>query len=1498
VTLEGNLHPFTQPRFDRGPAPASSQTGRILLVLRRSVDKQQALSQYLSDLQNPASPGYHKWLTPAQFGAQYGTETSDIQKVESWLRSRGFRIDGVPTSRNIMAFSGTIEQVQNTFHTSIHSLVIDGKTRFANFTNPQIPVALAPVIAGVGPLNNLRAQPNLKIGATGNWDSTTRSIQPSLTLFGNGNMPFLFVDPADAATIYDAPNSALNPGYTTGTSYTGSGATIGIAGVSNINLPDIQNYRTGFLGESAATVNLPTVIIDGNDPGLVPNGDGLEALLDNEVAGGLAPGAKIDFYTSAGSDLSDGLFNAITRAVDDNAIDILNISFGECEAALGTSGNQLVLELAEQAAAQGISVTVSSGDGGSAGCDNFDTATTAHEGLAVNGFASSPYTVAVGGTDFDTLASSFSTYVNSASSGTAPYYLTAKGYIPEKPWNDSTTVNTTISQNVPYTDNKGNTNIIAGSGGVSTLYSKPAFQTSLTPADSHRDLPDIALFAGNGFYSAVWTVCSDSVVNGTGATPPVSDCANSGGQFGSNTSFTGVGGTSAAAPAFAGMLALVVQKTGGRLGQADAVLYQLVQKHPSYFHDITSGNNSVPCSAGSPGCSTTGFLTGYEASAGYDLASGLGSVDAAAIVNSWASVSLGSTSTALQINGSAAAYTGVHGASLAFNASVSGSGGTPTGVVAIKDNANLTAGGVNAGAQNDGQFAIPLANGSGSANYNGLPGGTYAVTASYGGDASYAASTSAPIAVTINPEPSTTTLAVNAYDSSTGKPISTANIPYGSFVFADAGVMGTAEGSKTQGLATGTIEFMNGSTLLGTSTVDSGNQASWPALTGAFTALSGGSYNLTAQYSGDPSFNPSTSTSVPFTIVPATTNVAAQSTLYNMVAGDSATIIVFVNASSNGGVPPTGTVILTANGKILVTPTTLIPSGFSPFADPVIQASQLSPGLNLITVKYSGDSNYSGSSTTLQIDYAGNGGFSISTIPPVALSPNSTVITSMTLVPSSGFVGSVEFSSDVTGAIAGSVTCTVLPAYMTGPGPTSATIIIAADSSAAGTYTVVVSGESGNNARIKATSTFTVTVGPNSTPSIDIFSNGNLSVSPGSSVGNSSSVTIIPSVGLAGQLNLACSVSTSLSNAVSPPTCSVPASVTVTPMQASIIPVNVVTSATTTTGDYTVIVTATDAAAPSIKGSSTADLTVASSPLFALAGTGPARYVPGTTTGNTTTVTATPVNGYGGTVNLTCIVTALSPNLGSLLVYPICSIPASVSISGNSITSFTLTLSGTGNPAYPTPGIYLATVSGYDTALTNITSQTAIVVMVGTPGLALSSSGNITVSRGATTGNTSTISVAPIGGFTGAVNLSCSVTTSFSNPNDPPTCSVPSSVNISGTTAATATLTVNTTAATSANLNRPLDRFVLGGGGSLLAALILFGIPTRRRAWSSIVVIVAFVLIAAAIGCGGGGSGSGTGGGGSSNVGTTAGSYTITVTGTDMATGKVTANTVVTLLVN
>jgi trimeric autotransporter adhesin len=1388
VSLRGNVHPLAQERFDRGPAAGTTPTGRIMLMLQRSAAQQQALTQYLADVQNPSSPSYHQWLTPAQYGARFSIADSDLQTVESWLQSHGFTIERVPQARNFIEFSGTFDQLRSAFHTTIHAYSIAGQTHYANATDPQIPAALAPVVAGIGPLNDFHAHPNLVRGSTGRWNSATHRIQPELTLF-NGNTPLLFVDPADAATIYDTPNKNLNANFASGgTSYDGTGVTIGIAGVSNIASQDIVNFRTGFLGESSSSVNLPNVIIDGNDPGITSAG--VEALLDNEVAGGIAPGAKINLYISAGSDVSDGLFDAIFRAIDDNTVSILNVSFGECEAGEGTSGNAILLEAAEQAAAQGISETVSAGDGGSAGCDDFDTETVALYGLAVNAFASTPYTIAVGGTDFDTLPSNFGTYVNDTTSGSAPYYGTALKYIPENPWNDSTDANGLLANNQPE-EGQGGTDIVGGGGGVSTVYSKPAFQNSLTPSDGARDLPDVSFFAADGMYQAEWVLCSDSVADGaTGET--FTDCANTNGQFSDSSIFEGVGGTSAAAPAFAGMLALVEQKTGSRLGQADYVLYQLAAKNYStVFHDVTTGNNSVFCASGSPNCGANNFLTGYNAGTGYDLASGLGSVDASTMVSDWTGVSLTSTSTTLAINGSTAAVNVKHGTPLAFTVGVTPT--AATGVVAVAGAVNENS----SGPENNGQFSIPITSGAGAATWSGLPGGSYSVTARYGGDASDASSTSGGISVTISPEASATAVNVNAYTFEGTQITNLSAIPYGSYVFLDAGITGKTEGANTEGVATGTVAFDDGSTLLGTENIGVGNQASFPPNNNNYSIFAVGSHNITAKYSGDASYNASNSTAVQFTIAkaPTTTNVALSATTVNVTT--STTFSVTITTPYNLGATPTGSITISSGGTTLATISSLsvalqnlgaaynyIISGTG-----TVQGSQFASGNNNITVTYTGDGNYASSSTTVSVyNTSGVGSFTLSSGGNASATTGQTANATVLITPSGGFNGPVTLTCTIPAGV--DAVCNYPNSVnVSGSSAVSVTVMVQTEfGTTPGTYAISVKGVD-DTGKTSSSTSFKLTVNP-------IPANASFTLTAGA-----------PMTITAGEINTYAQV------------------------------------------------------------------------------------------------TITPANGYEGNVGITCSVAGQSG--GSVSGGPTCAqTSATVNSNGPVVANLPITTTNS-TPA----GNYSISVTATDQINSALTGATTVPLTVTTPppmpAIALSNSGNITVNAGASSGNTATVTVTPSGGFTGAVNLTCTLTTQPQNANDPAACSVPASVTISGTSAAPATFTVSTTAASSAAATAPLRKFFLGGG-AVLAAVFFFGVPARRRAWQTMLGLLVAIFLISGIGCtnvqgptGSSGGGSGGGGGSGQTIpGTTAGAYTFTVSAVDAITEQLHSTTTITVTVN
>lgn len=1103
VTLAHNVHPLAKPQFDQGAALGSTATGRIMLVLKRSAAQENALKQYLGDLQNPNSPNYHKWITPAQFGKQYGISDTDLATVTAWLQSQGFTVDKVPQARNVIEFSGNFAQIQQAFHTTIHRYMIHGEQHFANATDPQIPAALAPVVAGIANLNDFHPKSYAKKGKSVRYDPETKTLKPYLT---DTSGPFLYVGPADAATIYDAPNSALNKAYS-GTTYDGTGVTIGIVGDSNIDPKDLANYRS-FFGLSG---NAPNVIISGNDPGI--NGDAIEALLDNEVAGALAPGAKINFYTAGDTDFQSGLFLAIYRALDDNAVSILNVSFGGCELAQGASGNEQILEAWEQAAAQGISVTVSSGDSGSAICDDPNTEDQAQNGLAVNGLGSTPYNISVGGTDYDILGTTianFSNYVNATSLGSSPYFGTALKYIPENPWNGSTASNfatasnPNTSGNTPYQDpnNNNETNISGAGGGQSSAalcstdingncingtysgYPKPAFQTGLTGNDGVRDLPDVSFLASPGDWGATWAVCEDANISGH---PVPYDCvAASDGSF----YLSGVGGTSAAAPAFAGMLAVISQSQGGvRLGQVNNVLYNLAAQQAIYstaFHDVTKGNNSVYCLSGTPNCSTnsagstflsaSSSLGGYDAKTGYDLASGLGSLDIAQIIANWKNTNFTPTTTTLTINGPTSAINVQHGTSLTFSVNVSPS--TATGDVSIINDSGVTSGGTLPG-------FLTLNNGSASGTSADLPGSStpYNVYAYYGGDVKDAPSKSATgIQVNITPEPSQTIIGAYIYDpiqgpnatlcddfSQNGPSCNGVKAPYG---YVTAVSSGPEWASQSNTVPTGTINLTDSAgplTYNGTSAssinvpVASNGIASYNNYQNQNQSLSVASHSLTAKYSGDGSYGASTSSAFPLTISQGQTSVAAAGS----ESGTTVTLTAQVNTDSIG-LAPTGTVTFAVGSTTLGTVQTAKETGFvsngSNNGETVASLYELDipastaglvNGANTIKVTYAGDANYAGSSGSANVTITGGGGgnanFSISgtalTLSRGATSGNTSTVT---ITPANGFTGAVSLSCKVTSTPTGAIqppTCSI-PASVTVSGASAVTTTLTVTTSA------------------------------------------------------------------------------------------------------------------------------------------------------------------------------------------------------------------------------------------------------------------------------------------------------------------------------------------------------------------------------------------------------------------------------------------------------------------
>ena len=570
IELPGQVSPMARRGYDRGAVSPEYPAERVLLMLQPDAEQQQALETLLEEQQNPQSAYYRQWLTPEEFGRRFGASSSDINRVTRWLESHGFQVEPPAASGRLIVFSGTAAQLQSAFHTAMHTYEVNGEVRHANATAPQIPQAFAGVVGGIVSLHDFRAQPQ-------HHALPAAQAAPLLTSEGNYN-----VAPGDFATIYD-----VDPLYTS--QIDGAGQSIAIVGRTNVPVISPVLNSVSFFRATTGLPDwiLPTVIVNGPDPGVSSSWqEVLEAMVDIEWSGATAPWAKILLVVSQSTATTDGINLSAAYAVNHNLAPVMSTSFGTCEAQLQPSENQFWNSLWQQAAAQGISAIVASGDSGAAGCDS-DAAATATHGTGVNGICSSPFATCVGGTEFDDTANP-SQYWAPASSDSL---TSALSYIPETAWNESSSGG-----------------LWSTGGGASILYPKPAWQSGPgVPSGGQRDVPDVSLNA-----AALHDAYIMYYNGGSNSFEPI---------------YNAVGGTSVAAPAFAGLVALAVQHAGTRLGNVNPVLYGLAQLQASggaaVFHDIISGNNSVP------------GVNGFSATPGYDQAAGLGSVDGAQLVNHW-----------------------------------------------------------------------------------------------------------------------------------------------------------------------------------------------------------------------------------------------------------------------------------------------------------------------------------------------------------------------------------------------------------------------------------------------------------------------------------------------------------------------------------------------------------------------------------------------------------------------------------------------------------------------------------------------------------------------------------------------------------------------------------------------------------------------------------------------------------------------------------------------
>ena len=634
---------------------------------------------------------------------------------------------------------------------------------------------------------------------------------------------------------------------------------------------------------------------------------------------------------SASTNTTDGVDLSEQYIIDNDLADVMTESFSGCEAGTTSADATAIASLAEQAAAEGITYIVSTGDAGAEGCDNPNSETVATGPISVNVLASSPYTVGVGGTEFNE-GSTPSKYWNSTNSGSLS---SAISYIPEKVWNESC---------VSGCATNGTGAISAGGGGASIYFTKPSWQSSVAgiPADGHRDLPDLSLTAaGHDPYLLCFQFSCESGI------------------------LYGVGGTSASAPSFAGIIALVDQKTASRQGQANYVLYRLAAQEilsscngsnsstlpasACIFNDTTLGNNAVP--------GESGYGTGsakYQSTVGYDLAAGLGSVNVANLVNDWGNARSVVSATTLSINPS----TGVtHGTPLDVTISVAPGSGVTTTQTPSGDVSLLGDFGSSLSSETN-IVQLTLSNGSAnSSSINQLPGGTYNVQAHYEGDGTFVPSDSSAVQVNILPEPSTETAAALTGSPPNLTPFTTQ--VYGSPIYLQTKVAG----QSGVGTPTGTVTFTDSvQGILGSATLDNTGMATTSNLV---QFVNGGSHSINTSYSGDTSFKSGSSTAN-FTLTPAATTTLIQipSTPPN-IYGANPQIIAQVSTNSYG-VAPTGFVTAYVGGSQIGTPVIVQGGGLNvPTANSFayLGLSSLPPGQSIVTVKYSGDSNYQASTS-------------------------------------------------------------------------------------------------------------------------------------------------------------------------------------------------------------------------------------------------------------------------------------------------------------------------------------------------------------------------------------------------------------------------------------------------------------------------------------------------------------------------------------------------------
>ncbi len=804
VAIAGSVHPLARRANDLGPVNPEMRMESLSLNIGVSATQQKEIEALLEAQQNPKSPQYHRWLTQEEYGALFGLTQGDLNQITRWLSSQGFAVKSIAPSRNLITFSGTVAQVEIAFRTQLHSLELNGETHMANTTEVQIPAAMAGVVTHVGGLHNFRAKPHVK------------KPNPQFTSSVSG---YHSLTPGDWATIYNV--AAI---YSAG--YTGTGMHVGVVGATYFPKSDIDNFRAAA-GLSATKLNMVCMNTAYACTGTASESinDIVEADLDVEWAGGIAKDATVDFLYASYADPNDGPYDALvygitTYKVNGALVPVFSMSYGNCESdMLGYTAYYDYYF--QQAATQGQTILNASGDAGAAGCDAGYSYSV--YGAVADWPASSPYVTGVGGTTFNNDGSvtnpdlGADAYWNYNSS--ADIVSSAIQYIPETGWND-TAVDQAVNSSNPLS---------SSGGGVSQIYALPSWQwrPGNFSGTSMRFEPDVA-FSASADHDP-YLVCTQ-LFSSTATSPSQtlgSTCVNGFRYSDGSLGYSYIGGTSAGSPSFAGMLTLLVQKYG-KFVNLNQTLYNLAKVPATYatvFRDVVSGNNAQPCVSATPGCS--GGLVGYAATTGYDLVTGLGSINGGALLTALGGPSTATTATTL----TALPGTVEMGGTTSLVATVTSSAaGTITGSVTFKvGSATLGTVPVTSG--------VALLNSLIVSAAAGFTVGNDPLTATYSGDTNYAAS-SAGATLSVTPAPAASTV------TASGGPVALGGV-----------VNLTATVSPTPLLMpTGSVTFSTGVATLGTAPLVSGVATLNNVAATLANGLGKGVNTVQAAYSGDGNF--------------------------------------------------------------------------------------------------------------------------------------------------------------------------------------------------------------------------------------------------------------------------------------------------------------------------------------------------------------------------------------------------------------------------------------------------------------------------------------------------------------------------------------------------------------------------------------------------------------------------------------------------------------------